>query len=397
LTQDAVRRSLAEKEKAELIAGDAFVMHEDISASELITMGMDLEEQQYVYRQYKLRLFTKNLHSRQHLRTDYAALGQHSTDAQNTKLQVRSNTLRRKINAWTEVQQLYIPGVRVLRVRAERDRPDGEEPERTESMPLWLPSAIGKKTVCDRRLREMEWGLRHAQANDALNELRNGLRLRSYLYIDKDRFQRGQRRNTRSRTIIQRADVKVQSSATKYRVARSALMSLARTLNKVGWDTSLPHLADKDVRGISVGLEGETEGRRTLSWIWTRLGVAVQATGDHHLHDGVCSLIFKEFRSLKQDISQQFGLSGVRQGLGHCVGRKKYNSFKKRCDAFSNSSPRRHNGGRNRACENGPWHHDPVTVQLHWKAAWLMLTSRLHYVVPSTTTSRICGGTWRST
>jgi hypothetical protein len=44
-----VRRSLAEAEKIELISGTAFVMHEDISASELITMGLDLEEQQYVY------------------------------------------------------------------------------------------------------------------------------------------------------------------------------------------------------------------------------------------------------------------------------------------------------------------------------------------------------------
>jgi hypothetical protein len=290
LTQDAVRRSLAEKEKLEMDSGDAFVMHEDISASGLITMGMDLEEQQCVYWLYDLYpLFTTALYSRQRLRTDYAALGQHSTDAQNTKLQVRSNTLRRRINAWTEVQQLYIPGVCILRVRAERDRPDGEGPERTESMPLWLPSAIGKKTVCDRRLREMEWGLRHAQASDALNELRDGLRLRSYLYIDKDRFQRGQRQNTRSRTIIQRADAKVQASATKYRVARSALMSLARTLSKVGWDTGFPQLATRDVRGIAVGLEDDTEGRRTLSWIWTRLGVAAQVAGDQYLHDGAFS------------------------------------------------------------------------------------------------------------
>jgi hypothetical protein len=244
---------------------------------------------------------------RRRLLADYGALGQHSTDAQNTKLQVRSNNLRRKIHAWTDVHQLYIPGIRILRVRAEKGRPDGEEAERPETMPLWLPSAIGRKAVCDRRLRELEWALRHAQANDALNELRHGLRLRSYLYIDKDRFQRGQRQNTRSRTIIQRADIKVQSSATKYRVARHALVNLALTLSRVGWETSLPRLADKDIRGISAGLEGETEGRRTLSWIWTRVGVAVQATGDQHLHDGVCSLIFNEFRSSSKTFCSNSG------------------------------------------------------------------------------------------
>jgi hypothetical protein len=44
----AVHHSFAEKEKAELITGDTFIIREDISATKLITMGMDLKEQQYV-------------------------------------------------------------------------------------------------------------------------------------------------------------------------------------------------------------------------------------------------------------------------------------------------------------------------------------------------------------
>ena len=46
LSQQAVRRQLAEEETAALKDGAAFNMHEDVSASQLITMGLDLENQQ---------------------------------------------------------------------------------------------------------------------------------------------------------------------------------------------------------------------------------------------------------------------------------------------------------------------------------------------------------------
>lgn len=144
----------------------------------------------------------------------------------------------------------------------------------------------------------MEWDLRHAQANDALNELRAALRLRSYLYRDKDRFQRGQRMQTRSRGVIQNCQDRVDGSALKYRVARDALVHLSRRLNNLGWEAALPVLKDTDVRGMTeAALRGEEEsigeGRRTLTWIWTTLGVGAQVGGDEGLQDGTrdCSKI----------------------------------------------------------------------------------------------------------
>jgi hypothetical protein len=48
LSQDAVRMQLAEAEDKDAATGTAFAMHEEITASHLILIGIDLEESQYV-------------------------------------------------------------------------------------------------------------------------------------------------------------------------------------------------------------------------------------------------------------------------------------------------------------------------------------------------------------
>ena len=48
VTQDAVCKRLAFEEAQAMAAGTAYVLHEEISASQLIMMGLDFEEQQYV-------------------------------------------------------------------------------------------------------------------------------------------------------------------------------------------------------------------------------------------------------------------------------------------------------------------------------------------------------------
>jgi hypothetical protein len=48
ITQDAVRKRLAVEEAEQMATGTAYVLHEEVSASQLITMGLDFEEQQYV-------------------------------------------------------------------------------------------------------------------------------------------------------------------------------------------------------------------------------------------------------------------------------------------------------------------------------------------------------------
>ena len=49
LSQNAVRKQLADEEEKEALTGGGLLMHEDISASHLISIGIDLEESQYVF------------------------------------------------------------------------------------------------------------------------------------------------------------------------------------------------------------------------------------------------------------------------------------------------------------------------------------------------------------
>jgi hypothetical protein len=69
--------------------------------------------------------------------------------------------------------------------------------------------------------------------------------------MDKDRFQRGQRRNTRSRGLLDRLEMKVSAAAAKYRAARHAISALAPSLNQVGWEVEFPLLHDSDIKGLT--------------------------------------------------------------------------------------------------------------------------------------------------
>jgi len=283
-----VRKRLAVEEAVQMTSGTAYVLHDEVSASQLITMGLDFEEQQ------------------RHMAVDLCSLGPHSTDEQKTRLQNRSNVLRRKITSWINVQHLYMPGLHLLRKRDNHALPSNQREEEVSKIKLYLPSAVGSNSsfVHDLRLHQIEWELRQAQGNDALHDLRDSLRLRSFVYIDKDRFQRGQRRNTRSRGLANRLEVKVDAAAAKYRVARQAISALAPLLNQVGWEMNFPILNDSDITGLTdsslsehykkarmqkdgkKGKKGKTrpsEGRRDISWIWKRLGTV--DAGDEQLQD----------------------------------------------------------------------------------------------------------------
>lgn len=140
------------------------------------------------------------------------------------------------------------------------------------NIPLLLPSAAHPATSCPDTLLNHEWRLRYAQAFDALDDLRGHLEVRTHLYKFKDRFARGQRPNTRAMSIIKQVESKITIDATRYRIARAALFNICGVLCKVGWQDHLRMLQDADIRHITDGADGQSEGRRTLSWIWTVAG-----------------------------------------------------------------------------------------------------------------------------
>ncbi|KAF8910492.1 hypothetical protein CPB84DRAFT_1743352 [Gymnopilus junonius] len=252
LSQATVRRQLAEEEAKALNEKTAFTMHEEVSASQLITMGLELENQQHW------------------LRVDADLLGIHAMDDQKTKLMLVRTLLNAKLK----------PGSRF-----------------STYIPLLLPSSIPGDIPCDYRLKHIEWRLRYAQCGDSLNDLRDALCLRSFILIDKSRFQRGQRQNTRSQGIVERIQAKVAAAVKRYRTARKALEVLAPITQQIGWELRLPELKDEDVRPLTqekstkakgkgkTGGSSKSEGRQTISWIWTRMGGEVDFNEKEHLHE----------------------------------------------------------------------------------------------------------------
>jgi len=144
-----------------------------------------------------------------------------------------------------------------------------------EDSQLWLPSALCSKPIpCNARLLETEWELRYAQAGDALEEIRQYLRLQDYMYTFKRDWLRSQSANTQAQNALSRVEARATAAAEKYRAAHTVLSSLVHVLGKVGWDHKYQVLDRKnDIRGMSVPKRGESEGRRQLSWIWLVEGV----------------------------------------------------------------------------------------------------------------------------
>ncbi|KAH7919139.1 hypothetical protein BV22DRAFT_1134058 [Leucogyrophana mollusca] len=268
ITQAAVRLQLAKDEAQELQEGRNPSVHVDVSPSVLIANGLDLEDQQRRLRELR------------------NALGSHATDNQKTRVQQLSNALQRKIDAWASIQALYMPTVTILRSSSNVAR-GAKEPELPEDSKLWLPSEVRTTVVCDTRLQEYEWQLRFAQAGDALNDVRRYVRLESYLLRFKDRNLRGQGANTRARNTLAKIDLRKRGAADRYNGARGAMKTLSGILGKVSWGAMYQELARDDIRSIHDLLEGETEGRRTLSWIWKTAGILSRPDSDEGLQDAL--------------------------------------------------------------------------------------------------------------
>ncbi|KAJ7835681.1 hypothetical protein B0H14DRAFT_2363241, partial [Mycena olivaceomarginata] len=90
LATEAAAREVVGAEEADAVRGDMHV-------TELIAMGLQLEEQQRV------------------LASDVAATGLHPTDGQRRAMTERTSKLRRKIFAWIDIQQKFFPALANIR------------------------------------------------------------------------------------------------------------------------------------------------------------------------------------------------------------------------------------------------------------------------------------------
>ncbi|KAH9829413.1 uncharacterized protein C8Q71DRAFT_888932 [Rhodofomes roseus] len=267
ITMAAVRLKLAELEADELKArtqrrdqnaAPHATLDDLISPYALISQGLEHEEEQ------------------RRLKEKKADLGSRATDLQKGNVVVARNALHRTIEAWQAVQHLYMPTVAAHR---SRDASRSTASSLAEDLPLYLPSNVIELLMpVDRKLQDIEWELRVGLAHDALEDIRRLICVKRKLLEVKGRFISGQHHNTRARGVITRCDKKITQARAKYHACYEALVRLAPALDKTHWrrDTGLQKLDDNDVRHMSepdpTKEDEQTEGTRTISWIWTTKG-----------------------------------------------------------------------------------------------------------------------------
>jgi hypothetical protein len=273
-TQAAIRKQLAEEEAKALEEGKDFSLSDEVSPSSLIASGIDLESEQYVPSFFPLQATSNQVLYRRTVKLLSNKVWDHLQDRELTRLQLRSNTLTRKIETWYQLLQLYIPSSVKL-----REREAGKKTVAPYGILLWLPSGIGKRAPVDQQLTEIEYHLREGQAHEALGVLRRNLQMRATLFDVKDRWLRGQGANTRVLNSIATVQARISAAAKEYRQARNALLTLAEVLGCTGIDNLFPVLNKEDIRSMSEGKEKQGETRRTLSWTW-RHGDGIDAQND---------------------------------------------------------------------------------------------------------------------
>ncbi|KAJ7448813.1 hypothetical protein B0H11DRAFT_2247451 [Mycena galericulata] len=272
-------------------------VQEDMHVTEFIAVGLQLEEQQRT------------------LKFDADASGLHPTDDQRRTMTERSSKLRRKIEVWMDTQTKFFPIVTKLREAEERTRKRGAKAGvvpgiKVEEMALWLPSAMWKgnrprEDVCRAEVLQHEYRMRVGQANEALDEIRRQLLVRTHLYREKDDQAPSVRTSMRSLAKIKAVDDRIRRCAAQYRVAYAALEVLGPAVNSDGWKVSLQPLLVEDVRERPRKTIGDEERQRArgklpkrkrqkkktkerpMSWIWVVQGKELVEGEDPELNEAL--------------------------------------------------------------------------------------------------------------
>jgi len=173
--------------------------------------------------------------------------------------------------------------------------PGSSSRAKAELIKLWLPShldAEDRDSVCLGGVVNSEKELRFAQLEDTLNDLCRVRRIH-YGLITFHKIQlssEGQRTQTRSRSVVQTIQDRIDRSTRRYRAARGALLRLDPQGN---WKNLYLPLTDNNNRGP--GKEPEevlgSEGQFTPSWIWRSGATAVssdEVNEDMHVEWAQC-------------------------------------------------------------------------------------------------------------
>ncbi|KDR66325.1 hypothetical protein GALMADRAFT_1156932 [Galerina marginata CBS 339.88] len=223
ITQAQAEQELEKEEMERRLLNQARVYHKT-SACSFLTQGLELEESQH------------------------RILEMLKIDSNESVAEERA-ILWKKIEPWRHLQTVYMPGLIQYHHDREHLEPGSTmDSENPEEVSLWLPSALPaavRELVCTTGLSSAEEKLRTAQCYDSLIGIRDTLRLKTRMVHFKNKNIRGQKHNTRSRSIIDRVHDKAKQSAWRYRDARKAKLALA---GPGPWEQHLRILENKDIR-----------------------------------------------------------------------------------------------------------------------------------------------------
>ena len=199
-----------------------------------------------------------------------------ATPLQLTKLKEWDNAPHHAIATWSKVQQLYMPIAAAQRECDEAAADSDELEPNAEDIPLYLPASIPKPAL--RYIHEClfvyEFQLQEAQAYKALDKLRYHLWYWAYQWNFKKQNIIGQSAQTQAQNIIAHVESSVQASASKYKATHNTMSVLSKlSKNKSYWWSILKPLAKGDIRHLSEKGENESDGKKTISWIWVVQGV----------------------------------------------------------------------------------------------------------------------------
>ena len=178
-----------------------------------------------------------------------SALASTTSDLPSTSTVELRTSLRRRFIKFRQLQMRYQPEVVVLLARLPET---GTDDDGVQAIPLYLPSSLPPELLSksSKRLVSMETELRIGQCRDALAQLRTKLTAQSRLLKYKYIHVRHQASNTRSRNLLNRVNVKIEMTATKYRHALTTLKVLDPE-GKLRWHSEFLKLRSQDVRGLS--------------------------------------------------------------------------------------------------------------------------------------------------
>jgi hypothetical protein len=159
-------------------------------------------------------------------------------------------------------------------VDEEPDHPDclppvDDEPEHSE---LGLPSSFKSesvKTAGLSSLAELEFDLRRAMCDDALDSIRRLLGIRAYALKHKEQHIRGQVATTRAAACLQAHSAKISKARWRYDNSRAAMLRL-------GGDATIlaryKAITTEDLKSLKSYLEDDSrgvgQGYTALPWIW---------------------------------------------------------------------------------------------------------------------------------